>query len=461
MTHFGDKTAMNGRLSRLLTALGVLCTLLLPDMAARAKDSAADTANIGKTPVHVELPRSGISAQELALIVNTRDPLSVVIADYYQQKRNIPKKNVIRVQFTPGKRVLSRVEFSALREQVVAAIPEGIQAYALAWKAPYRVECMSMTSAFAFGFDQAWCAQGCKKTRASPYYNSPSNRPYAELGVRPAMMLASESFDQAKKLIDRGVRADGRMSRGKVYLLETSDANRSVRKVFYPHVERLFGQVLPVIVEQSDAIRYKTQLMFYFTGKTTVDGIATNHYLPGAMADHLTSTGGQLTGGSQMSVLRWLEAGATGSYGTVVEPCNFLQKFPNPVLAIHYYLQGNTLLEAYWKSVAMPGQGVFVGEPLAQPYRAYQLSRLHEQWLVRSPLLRQGDYRVLSASEAAGPYREAIARVSVFPMQPGILLPEPVRAYYRIEKLGGISTLAAGMSGNPPLEQAKKLEANR
>ena len=26
-------------------------------------------------------------------------------------------------------------------------------------------------------------------------------------------------------------------------------------------------------------------------------------------------------------------------------------------------------IEAYWKSVAWPGQGVFIGEPLARPYR--------------------------------------------------------------------------------------------
>jgi hypothetical protein len=33
-----------------------------------------------------------------------------------------------------------------------------------------------------------------------------------------------------------------------------------------------------------------------------------------------------------------------------------------------HYLRGETLLEAYWKSVAMPGQGLFIGEPLARPY---------------------------------------------------------------------------------------------
>jgi len=33
-----------------------------------------------------------------------------------------------------------------------------------------------------------------------------------------------------------------------------------------------------------------------------------------------------------------------------------------------YYLAGSTALEAYWKSVAWPQQGVFVGEPLAAPF---------------------------------------------------------------------------------------------
>ena len=108
--------------------------------------------------------------------------------------------------------------------------------------------------------------------------------------------------------------------------------------------------------------------MFYFTGLTRVAGIDTNRFLPGAIADHLTSAGGQLTDSRQMSSLRWLEAGATGSYGTVAEPCNFVDKFPRPNLVIDSYLDGETLIESYWKSVAWPGQGVFIGEPLATPF---------------------------------------------------------------------------------------------
>jgi hypothetical protein len=69
-----------------------------------------------------------------------------------------------------------------------------------------------------------------------------------------------------------------------------------------------------------------------------------------------------------MSSLKWLEAGATASYGTVSEPCSYWQKFPHPAVLLKHYLSGATAVEAYWKSVAWPAQGVFIGEPLAAPY---------------------------------------------------------------------------------------------
>jgi len=122
---------------------------------------------------------------------------------------------------------------------------------------------------------------------------------------------------------------------------------------------------------KQDAVKYANDVLFYFTGVANVAGLETLRFVPGAIADHLTSSGGDLTdrGSGQTSALRWLEAGATGSYGTVVEPCAFTQKFPSPVVAIGRYLQGETLIEAYWKSVLMPGQGIFIGEPLAAPFR--------------------------------------------------------------------------------------------
>jgi hypothetical protein len=69
-----------------------------------------------------------------------------------------------------------------------------------------------------------------------------------------------------------------------------------------------------------------------------------------------------------MSILRWLEAGAIASYGTVTEPCARQQKFPQASVLVKNYFLGNTAVEAYLKSVQWPAQGVFVGDPLARPF---------------------------------------------------------------------------------------------
>jgi len=35
---------------------------------------------------------------------------------------------------------------------------------------------------------------------------------------------------------------------------------------------------------------------------------------------------------------------------------------------VRRYVRGESLIEAYWKSVRWPGQGLFLGEPLARPW---------------------------------------------------------------------------------------------
>lgn len=316
-------------------------------------------------------PSSGepqLTARELAVIVNQADPLSIEIARYYQQQRRIPDRNLITIRFKPGRTTLEPQEFQQLKAQIDTQLPAHIQALALTWAAPYRVGCMSITSAFAFGFDNRYCAQGCLPTQTNPYFRQDSATPYTDFKVRPTMAIAATRFEQAKSLIDRGVASDGTYPPGAAYLMDTSDRSRNVRTAFYANIQQQLASLLPIRVIKADTLEGQTDVMFYFTGLSQVQQIATNHFLPGAIADHLTSAGGMLTDSQQMSSLRWLEAGATGSYGAVVEPCNFPQKFPHPGLVISNYLAGDTLLEAYWKSVAWAGQGIFVGEPLARPY---------------------------------------------------------------------------------------------
>jgi len=308
------------------------------------------------------------ASQQLAIVVNADDPQSKRIADYYQLKRGIPDENVIRVNLPADKKSIGRKKFEQIYQQVINSTPPHIQFYALAWSQPFKVGCMSMTSAFAFGFDDAYCAKGCNSTRQSAYFNSATRRPYHDLGIRPTMMLAGSSVEQVRDMIDRGVEADASYPKGTAYLVSTSDKARNVRSHFYPLVVDKLGQRIKIQIENTNALTGRDDVLFYITGLVKVDKIDSNRFLNGAIADHLTSTGGVLFGGKQMSILRWLDAGATASYGTVVEPCAFPQKFPHPAVVISRYTSGETLIEAYWKSVAWPGQGLFVGEPLASPF---------------------------------------------------------------------------------------------
>ncbi|MDR3416955.1 MAG: TIGR03790 family protein [Nevskia sp.] len=302
------------------------------------------------------------------MVVNDSDGLSVAIGEYYRMQRHIPVRNMVHVRFDGSHASIDAGAFTRLKAAVDASTPPQVQAFALTWMRPYRVDCMSITTAFAAGFDPAFCSEGCGATRRSPYLDSDSRRPFEDLRLRPTMSIAAADIAQARALIDRGIAADGSMPGGTAYLGVSDDTARNVRAAGYADTGLLAGPRLRVRILPMPEIVDRPDVMFYFVGARDVPGLASNRFLPGAVGDHLTSFGGVLDGKGQMSALRWLEAGATGSYGTVVEPCNILGKFPSAVLLLRHYLGGESLLESYWKSVAMPGQGLFIGEPLSHPY---------------------------------------------------------------------------------------------
>lgn len=316
----------------------------------------------------------GVNNNTLAVLVNINDPESQEIAKYYQKVRQIPTSNIIYLDFKTNVNSLSEAEFLKVNAQLKSQVPDVIQAYALAWRKPWKVECMSITSAFSLGFNREYCARGCKSTKVVEYFNSPSMMPYSDYSIRPSMLLSAKSVESVKRLIDSGYAADYMRPAGSAYLLSTSDSERNVRSVAYHATQFSLRNLLNVELIGANEIANKDDIMFYFTGSEVVRKIHNNYYLPGAAADHLTSYGGQLFGGKQMSVLEWIEAGVTGTYGTVVEPCNMRQKFPHPGILMQSYLSGNSLIESYWKSVQMPGQGVFVGEPLASPFKGCKLT---------------------------------------------------------------------------------------
>lgn len=389
--------------------------------AAAAATAAAPAPTQTASTLVLSLPKQGLLPSELAVIVAQGDANSEAIASYYVNARGIPAANIIRVSVPTGSDSISSTAFTTLKAAIDAQLPSTVQATLLTWSAPSRVtgSCnMSITSAMAFGFNASYCvSSGCASTTASSYYDSESALPFGTYSFRPSMMLgantligttaitSANALAAAQALIDRGVSADATYPTGDGYVLRTSDANRSVRYADYigpPALTTLWSGNTGLNITYldnslgagTDTITGKSNVLFYFTGLANVSGIASNTFRPGAPADHLTSYGGFLpSGNGQMPITAWLAGGATASYGTVEEPCNYTEKFSKASVLIDHYYRGDTLIEAYWKSVQWPGEGLFVGEPLSQPFRnAPNFAIVNGAYAISTRSLRPGGH---------------------------------------------------------------------
>lgn len=350
---------------------------------ASAQPSAQEIADAKRKPKQwMGVPRvwGHLTARQLGLVINTADPYSVAVGNYYVKARKLQPDQVLRIAL-PVKAELTLPEFETLTRRIAGFFGERTQALALAWKQPYAVGCNSITGALALGYDPQLCQNTCGRSKASPYFNSASSYPYTELGMRPSMLLAAGDVAAAKKLIDRGLSADGSLAARveplpRAHFVATSDTIRSQREFLFPPSGEVGALGVDVKLDHTEALKDADKVLIYLTGRTKVDNLDKVSFLPGALADHLTSFGGKLTEpAGQMSVLSWIDAGATASYGAVSEPCAHLEKFPHPQALLLYYAQGSTAIEAYWKSVAWPQQGVFIGEPLAAPFSQAPASR--------------------------------------------------------------------------------------
>lgn len=324
-----------------------------------------------------------LSGKNVLVLYKKLDSQSKQTALYYAKARKIPADQLVAVDILSSPDRISPAKFAQIQKQIAPHLTNNIKVIVMTWHAPYRVGCMSMTSAMTLGFDKQYCShneqhpRGCHPTTISPYFNAADDVLWNNKNLRLSMMLSGRTLDEAKQLIDRGVAADNSQPKGQGFLVATQDWARSTRAPIFQRFAAMWPEPKGVRLlfvddhrrKQGTSVANKNDVLFYFTGYVQVPDIKTNHYLPGAIADHLTSYGGAgIKTSGQMKAYRWLEAGVTGSYGTVVEPCSYPEKFSNPQILIPAYMHGDTLIEAYWKSVQQPGEGIFIGEPLARPW---------------------------------------------------------------------------------------------
>lgn len=343
--------------------------------AAEAPATAPPPGTARLPPGWIAVSRSPgrLQAADIGLVINTADPYSVAVGEHYIRRRGLASKQVLRLDL-PTASTLTVEQFEQFRRRIDQRFGASAQAVVLAWAQPYAVGCNSIGGALAMGYDAALCENSCKPSRPSKYFNAPTARPYAELGMRLSMHLAAPSIEAARELIDRGALADGSLAlreRQPVSVMQLlgSDAARAVRANLYPPAGPMPGLGVNVRVEPALMLAAARRVLMVSTGAARLDFPGPLDWVPGGLGDHLTSYGGAIDPWhGQSTVMEWIASGATASHGTVSEPCNHLQKFPHPQVLLLHYLQGATVLEAYWKSVAWPQQALFVGEPLAAPF---------------------------------------------------------------------------------------------
>ena len=337
---------------------------------------------------------AGGSGLNVIVVVNQNSTNSVQLGNNYCEQRGVPPQNLFRMtNWTGGAIEWTPASFQALLLNPLLAMvsARGLTNQAeyvlLSMDIPYRVSDSTgqngTTSALFYGFKTNVppplpppCLPGsCTLPDPSsnsyafselPFSMAPPNTALTNSFL--ALMLTASNFNTANLILSRGVASDSTFPAETVYLEQTSDPARNVRFLEFDNAimnSRIRGDnSLVWIVSDSTSF---TNILGLLTGFANY-AFPGNAFVPGAIGDTLTSYAGELFEASdQTSLLAFLNAGASGSYGTVVEPCNYLEKFPDP-MDYFYQDRGFSLAEAYYQSVLNPYQGVMVGEPLSAPF---------------------------------------------------------------------------------------------
>jgi uncharacterized protein (TIGR03790 family) len=331
------------------------------------------------------LPGNGLaggSGLNTLVVINQNSARSMELGNYYCERRQIPPENVIRIVWTGGNTTWTATEFhTILRQPVEQAIASRglsaqIEFVVLSMDIPFSVGSDALnngtTSALFYGVKSNAAPGSLVQTNsyfASEAAFAQAKPAAAAHGSFLTTMLTAPDLTQAKRLVDQGVDSDATFPQAFVHLAKSTDPLRRIRHPAFDNTifnTRLRGDYL-VLRTNSNSPYGLTGLLGYQNGFVNFS-ISPNTFVPGAMADSLTSFGGVIFGpNDQTSLLAFIGAGAAGSYGTVSEPTANTAKFPSPQ-NYFYQARGFTLAECYYQSLYVPLQGLIVGEPLAAPF---------------------------------------------------------------------------------------------
>lgn len=341
-----------------------------------------------------------LGPHELVLVINASSPDSIRVGETYAGMRNIPPGNVIRVKLPRGTyRETVRMSPADFAQHIWTPVTNAVRERALdshvyAWV--YSIDFPTIVT-----FKPPLSLQGATFLRnagppdketlkrgryVSPLYagGDPTGSTYSPQSLEryrewlgkdmpiPSMVLGfagtrGNSVDEIMSSLKRGLESDRTAPSGTVYFVTGKDIRSRCREwQFQPAWSELKVLGIPSQIV-SNFPTERRDILGLMMGKAVVTGAGQNRYLPGCMADHLTSSAGAFQVRSQTKLSEWIRAGATTTAGAVVEPYAFWTKFPSARFFVHY-ASGCTVMESYFQSIRSPLEILLVGDPLACPW---------------------------------------------------------------------------------------------
>lgn len=368
----------------------------------------------------IQIGNAGGGPENVFLLVNSASDDSIAVANHYIKLRKIPENNVFRIEYRKNKAFASsevfreQILFPTLSEIKKRNLTQQIDYIVYSCDFPWRISFLKdfpdekfppqlkpMASLTGATYLSAFVLQKRKELVGlnSNFYFTPANgnittsqgfrsqylwnpggKRTAGNGLRYFLscMLGvtngrGNTVEEIFDYLNASAAVDGTKPKGTIYFLENTGVRSKTRHNGYDAAIREI-RMAGVGAEKVTGkfLTRKNNVLGLTSGQKQLEVNNSGcNFLPGAFCDNLTSLGGVFTipkkPPGHTCVSDFLREGAAGASGTIAEPFAIPQKFPAPVIHVHY-VHGCSMAEAFYQSVQGPYQQILVGDPLCQPW---------------------------------------------------------------------------------------------
>ena len=274
-----------------------------------------------------------------------------------------------KLRFSPQQKPVASLTGATFLAQFVLTkspvlVTQAANRYAPTWGLPNHSRCQKLGPMKSHGF-RGW------------YAWEPGGKLSKDLKTGHRYLLSTmlgvttgrgNSIDEVIESMKRSVQSEQTPTQGTFYYVKNGGIRSTTRhSCFAEAVDSLQKSGADAKIVDGNVPPPGSVVTGLMTGAGKVDP-SRLRIVPGAICEHLTSSGGDLRDIAHQTPLSdWIRAGATGTSGTVEEPFAVQAKFPLPSLHLHYH-RGCSMAESYYQSVAAPYQLLIVGDPLCQPW---------------------------------------------------------------------------------------------